>query len=87
MAGSPGSSVGLIGTAWADRLAVLRWITSEIVAACADAAELRVADSALGDLSQQLVDNKADKSAPLVQAVYYLESEYLETFLLTLQNA
>ena len=79
--------MGLIGTAWADRLAVLRWITSEIVAACANAAELGVADSALGDLPQMLVDNKADKSAPLVQVVYYLESAYLETPLLTLQNA
>ena len=36
----------------------------------------------LGELPQTLVDNKADKSAPLVQAVYCRESEYLETYLL-----
>ena len=51
------------------------------------AAKLGVAGGALGDLPQMLVDNKADKSAPLVQVVYYLESAYLETPLLTLQNA
>ena len=62
--------MGLIGKAWADRLAMLRCITDEIVAACADAADLGVADSALSDLPKKLVDNKADKSAPLVQAVY-----------------
>ena len=34
-----------------------------------------------------LVANKADKPAPLVKAVYYLKREYLEAFLLNLQNA
>ena len=40
-----------------------------------------------GDLPQQLVANKADTPAPLVQAVSYLEGEYLETSLLIPQNA
>ena len=44
------SLMGLIDRAWADRHAMLRWITDEVVAACADAAELGVPDSALGDL-------------------------------------
>ena len=66
---------------------MLRSFTDEVAAACADAAEWGVADSALSDLSQKLTENKAGKSPPLVQAVYYLESEYLETFLLTPQSA
>ena len=66
---------------------MLRWLTDEIVAACASAAELGVADSELSDLPQQLVEDKFVKSAPLVQAVYSLKSEYLKTPLLTLQNA
>ena len=50
MAGDLGSLLSLIGKAWADRLAMLRWITGGIVAACADAAELEVADCELSDL-------------------------------------
>ena len=46
-----------------------------------------VADRDLGDLPQKLVANKADKSAPLDQAVSNLQSEYLETYLPTLQDA
>eukprot|EP00614_Pseudopedinella_elastica_P019335 CAMPEP_0172650692 /NCGR_PEP_ID=MMETSP1068-20121228/242422_1 /TAXON_ID=35684 /ORGANISM="Pseudopedinella elastica, Strain CCMP716" /LENGTH=255 /DNA_ID=CAMNT_0013465061 /DNA_START=818 /DNA_END=1586 /DNA_ORIENTATION=+ len=41
----------------------------------------------LGDLPQKLINNTADKPAPLIQTVLYLQSEYLETHLLTLQNA
>ena len=66
---------------------MLRWTTDGVVAACADAAELGVADGVLGDLPQQMVADKAEKPAPIAQAVYSLESEYMETFLLTLQSA
>ena len=66
---------------------MFRWLTDEPVAACDDAAELGVANSELSDLPQQLVDVKANKSAPLIQAAYSIEREYLEAFLLTPQNA
>ena len=75
--------MGLIGKAWTDRLDMFRWLTDEAVAACDDAAVLGVGDCDLGDLPRQLAANKADTPAPLVQAVSYLEGEYLETFLLT----
>ena len=87
VAGSRRSLMGLIGKAWPDRHAMLRWVIYHIAAACDGVAELGVADRDLGDLPQQLVAYKADKSAPHVQAIFYLEREYLETHLLTLQNA
>ena len=79
--------MSLIGKAWPDRLAMSHWITDETVAACDGAADLGIADSDLGDLPQKLINNTADKSATLVQVVLYLESGYLETYLLALQNA
>ena len=50
MAGGLGSFMGLIGEAWSGRLDMLRWLTDETLTACADAAELGVADGALGYL-------------------------------------
>ena len=67
MAGSPRALMGLIGKAWSDRLGMLRWLTDETVAACADAAESGVADGARGNLDRQLVAGKAGKLAPLVK--------------------
>ena len=83
MAGSPGSLMGLIGKAWPGRLAMLRWLTDETVAACPDAAELGAAEGALGDLPRQVVAGEVDVPAPLVQAAYSRESDYMEAFLLT----
>ena len=87
MARSPLALMGLIGKAWPDRHSMLRWVIYQIDAACKYATGLGVADRDLGDLPRKLVANKADKSPPLVQAVYYLERGYLETYLLTLQSA